>query len=418
MELKELEDYEAKEKEKTGRILQGYPEKEPLGFLNFLPEIKTQLAGKVYTNVLNIPGAVLFQSPFYDSVIFEVMPVKSQSLFESGFGISVDQLLELHKKGRVKIMLGHQPTAFGNLTYLDEILELRPPTIIRFAAYSSLVQSRLGYDPMKYAEWREFGAKIARDKGIDKNPTLQLDFRLTHMVAAGGPESLIEEFGINFAHLCQIGYEKLAKKLSENKDPVAAFLGLRGYSGLLYYRPRDALEGIQSWSNKDFQLARRIDLKENQVRRFFPVDIGKLLCRELKLIDVRDLGFEKIVDLFGSTSTVCQTLYDLERAVREKRTTVIQDRNKALQRVWNECMEAVQAMIRERNLIVKAIPIALGVVGGVIGSLAFLPGLIAGILGGGIGGLAVSEEMADRLVTVKRPSHLVSLYRIKTRARM
>ncbi len=104
MEFELLQEYESKNIEKAVKILHGY-KKDELDISEFYPEFKLNNPYTA-TNSTPLNSIKPYQLlPFFKTVIVDVLPLESENLFETYYGMSVNELIELKSRGRAVMKL-------------------------------------------------------------------------------------------------------------------------------------------------------------------------------------------------------------------------------------------------------------------------------------------------------------------------
>ena len=128
MELSELIEYEGQEwdwiKKLENNLGEKFTQRECFPELNLDERIP-------YCSMPLPPPTLL---PFHKTVIVQIPPFDEEQC-KINIQFSVEELLELEKKGRVALVLLHNPSDYANLHYLDPILEKKPPISYRILAY-------------------------------------------------------------------------------------------------------------------------------------------------------------------------------------------------------------------------------------------------------------------------------------------
>jgi hypothetical protein len=142
----------------------------------------------------------------------------------------------------------------------------------------------------------------------------------------------------------------------------------------------------------------------------FPVDIAKTLIERFSLLDVRDLGLYKIIELSSQTTKARKALWELDRAVKANAAETLSDRTTALSNVLKEVNETVKSMVSSTEKIEKIVPVVFGAIGGIAGSLAGPQGLVTGGLAGAIGSFPFADEVASSVAKLGQANHIVAVY--------
>lgn len=153
-------------------------------------------------------GALVFL--YATTIVF--LPPASQGTLERRLGMPLEYVLELQRNGIVRPIIGH-PTDYAELSHLDPILALDPPSLWargdevahvygRAAEHWDTAREVLPFDDILRVPW-------VRAKWSEQRPrTSQLDL----------DERIRVEVSTNFVNLCIFGFEPLARSIAELKS--------------------------------------------------------------------------------------------------------------------------------------------------------------------------------------------------------
>lgn len=405
MDKKTLEEYQDEEVERvvhlTNEIFDKKHAQKQISILDFYPEIKERVKDETYTNPLSSSNFMV-QLPFFHKLIFPIPPVTKPEWFKDR-SVSIEQILELEEKGKIIPVLTLYPTYYANLDYLDQILEKKPPNLdFRAMMFDTFLSASRGIDLPSQAElWDIEGREAFRVKPPPREASeIMSSPSISESVSA-------EEYAATaYVHLRSAGYDELAEFLLYHQNRELAFFGLHLYRHLLYWVPKRSMDGVQSY---DVDLARSAGLDVQA----FPLDVGKLLIKELRLIDFRKIGWAEILDICKETEKARKALLELDKAVGERKAEKAVDRTKALEDIWRDTAETIKSVITWKERFKNFITIGCGVIGGLLGSVSELKpilGHLIGGIGGGIVSTSIAEPTADYLVKLRKPSHVVATY--------
>jgi len=167
MEYRELEEWEAQEREKTKDALNKILNKPEMPWEARVKVVYPELSFEkpyAYRQDLAIPIRLLL--PFYKQLVFHIDSFKKEEVFmQYHDALKPEELARLYCRGRVRFLLASSPTEYTGLDYLDRILQLKPPTVIRMRA---LVTSAAGswkkLDELRKEGERIFSGKIEVEK--------------------------------------------------------------------------------------------------------------------------------------------------------------------------------------------------------------------------------------------------------------
>lgn len=398
MDKKDLEELDRKEDEVIsdllGKAIQISTEGKRVEISYFFPELK--LKG-VWTNF--IPIEFPTQIPFYDKIVVPLRPYKSRKKFLSQYKFDVDQLLQLKKKGRVEFVRAAQYIKYSECEYLDPILELRPPQFLpRTGVY----------------EITTFGLEHAGEQGLAILDGKEKWFEhLKKSLSKRRPKvisRLLRPYEIwgDIVSLRLWGYNELVEVIIKEIKNISAAAGLIYlFHALLIEAPLSAIGGQFSLTNEELQTFQKLSPATTDY--LFPVDVGKILIDELRLISLRNCGFGQVVDICKGTKNARRALCELDAAIKKRQIEKVMERKLAVEECWMEANEIVNSIITTKKIGRPLISFNLGIVGAIAGSLGGLPGiLLGGLLGAGIAG-----PSAEVIAKIGEPTYGIAIYDLK-----
>ena len=415
MNFHTLQEYAEKEQEQSNLLyyqnldrLQNSSD-ETLSYLDFFPELKLKLENKAYTNWMIDSKSIFVQLPFYDTLILPLKPFPNESAFKKMYGIDVDQTIELTKKGKVIPLLAHAPTNYINLDYMNKLLELKNPSIgFRMGRYNTCRLVGVLEKPYEQLmNWVQEGEQLARKLDLTSANHFHNLTNNTVSHNARGNSGSAETMAMNYAHLNLMGYSELASQLIDFPDSELVYIELSILENLLHQIPHWSLDGSQSMLESDCMVAHIWDVPVKS----YPVDIGKTLTKEFHLLNIRDVGFEKVIDITNQTHKARSALLELDKAVENEQSEKIIDRAESLEIVWTDTNDVIQSMMSKKNNISKYFPLFFGLVGSAAGAIN-MPGIFETIFDN-VGNLPVISPLSDKLLKLKKPSHVVAVYDLK-----
>lgn len=369
--------------------------------LEFYGDLRSQLQGKVYTNTLSF-GSLPLQLPFFDALVIPIDPIRTAESFTMAYQASVPQLLDLYRKGRVVFTLSGQYVDFAGLDYLDDLLELGPPSPVTDGAWKIHLGTRYGLDIEGVRGNELHGEFFKRLIALDTRSLIRMEEMTSNLgsrIVTGGMTERLTKDCVDLAHF---GYEDFAFELLDSPDPI---LSVMTYSRLLAGVPITALDGIQSISPGSFE-SRLNSVAFSEAKRIFPADIGKLLITKHQLLRYQKIGLEESIQLSEHTKEARMALYQLDQAVRSQKD--VADRTEALQPVWNKTIREVARMKEADKWVGRLAPFVLGGVGQIADMISGTRYVLTTLLGGL--GLVSGEEISNRVVTLGKPNHVVALF--------
>ena len=371
MEFDILQEYESKNIEIAVKIRNNH-KKDELDILEFYPEFKLNdtYTGTNSTQLNSIKPYQLL--PYFKTVIVDVLPLKDEKLFNIHYGMSIDELIELERKGKAVIRLPQSYTKYENINdnYLDPILELKPPSSpSRDLNYSCLINSNFltELDARKtFFEGKlfDFGNNLALENGMIDPLTITAFDIITGNKA--GFLNVDEEVYINILKTnCQklslLGYKNINKSLKKILELGYgrldwAFAYSVAYTSFLTDPIFNSLNGTHLVNNVTKDILNDLFIRTENNNLFKEIfkndggslnyDLGKILTEEI--ITELPLSFEQSLDFDGGA---IKALKSLENAVDNRSFDNITDRVHNLKTEINETDQTVKEM---KNRFVKA----------------------------------------------------------------
>ena len=418
MDIKELEEYEKKEKERAAKIYRKIYSKRKISIKDCYPDLKLKKPYGAY--LMGAPQSM----PFLETHIVNISSFKDKDTFEKAYGIPLELLIELCNKERVAFLLNGPPTEFANLDYLDEILEFKPPSV---SCRTPL------YDELSFGEDKiSFYAKEAY-KVIQKEKSSK------GFEEYASPEETLNDYVWNsYERLGIHGYDYLMKavlKYAESIDKETVSDELMNppdliatmcifYSKFLTEPIYSSLDGIHSLDSREKEIKSIYDeaLKVYPESRaeLFPAEVGKALIDACEIYLPQKQNIEGILDLDIEAKKTRKALKSFDEAVEKEQSDKIVDRKRALRNAIVDTNEAVKSIEKTKDGIKKAInygSLTVGIVGPIAYKLTGDP-LLAFLLE--LSGLStkfskIATPVTEVLAKLKKPNHVVMLYEIKKR---
>jgi len=180
---------------------------------------------------------------------------------------------------------------------------------------------------------------------------------------------------------------------------------------LIFYPKFRAMEGVVTLQPSDFHLATEIGLATRAER--FPVEVAKLLVRELEILWIKDIGSEQVVELRGKTAELRKLLFEIDRFASSGQFEKL-PRQEAVEKAFEEARAASAEIARTRKLSTRMIHASLGILGGAVGNA--LPGYIGLLTGAALGGLVAIpfvEQSAEVLSKLGKKSHALAYFEVE-----
>lgn len=415
MDIKELEEYELKEKERATEIYRKICSKRKISIKDCYSDLKLKKPYGAY-----LMGA-LHSIPFLETHIVNISAFKDKDTFERAYGMPLELLIELYKKGRIEFLLNGSPTEFANLDYLDEILEFKPPSVSR----RTPLYDKLSFGEDKISFYSKEAYKIIQKvkclKGFEEytspKETLK-DYAWNSYERLGihGYDDLIKEV-LTYAE--GIDKEEVSSELMNAPDLVATMCIV--YSDFLTEPIYSSLDGVHSIDSREERIKSIYDeaLKVYPESRaeLFPVDVGKALIEACEIYLPQKQNIEGILNLDIDTKKTRKALKSFDEAVEKEQSDKIVDRKRALRNAIVDTNEAVKSTEKTKDGIEKAInygSLTVGIVGRMAYKLSGDP-LLAFLLELSGRLSKIATPIAEVLAKLKKPNHVVMLYEIKKR---
>jgi hypothetical protein len=348
-----------------------------------------------------IEGELATQLPFYNKIIVPIVPIKSEEQFFSAYNFTIDQLLQLKKMEKIEFLSLYQFTRFYNCDYLDPILELSPLCISRDFLYEMKVGSldRL----YKHTDLIKKELKWALPMYHSLSPSIRMKIPIWDL------SLYLEEF-------YKYGYEEIIDFARyfylKTHDADRTFKLLRICDKILIGIPRRALGGPVSLSRYYTEFISKLPIS-NVNPQNFPIDVGKILIKDLNLISLRNCIIDEVIDICKDTEKARMALVGLNEAIKRKEIQLVVERKKVLEDTWKEVNDIINSMERTSKITKPWIGIELGIVGGLAGSIGGLPGILFGSLIGVISSVEIAEPTADVIAKIGVPSYIATIYDLK-----
>jgi len=410
-----LEYCEQKEKERVESLRESLRPQETASIRQFFPELALE-ERQPYTHALQgEPLQTLI--PFFSTIIVSVRPCRTSKEFEDLYGLSVGQVLDLERQGRVAIVLTVPPTKYAECdNYILPILEKLPPCFrLRADAFDEVVAGTKASDYAEQAE-RFFPLKRVGKEAWSRflsDPAFSQAF----MAGLGEPERMHPALLRAFKELSVLGYQEelahVVAKIARGDIGIAVYVIMltNFFLGAPTYL---ALDGTHSVTRRQTMAFRGMAKSLQMPGNVFPVDpgIAKVLVEELTL--VRPANLEEGIKVYPDYHRLRSTLVNVQNSL----ATGSHD----ISRLTDEVREAVgeaNEMIQIHRKLTRTLDymlVTLGAAGAFAGSLlAGRPSLLDEILRGlplaaGLFKWTVSNRMVDGVVKLRRPLHVVAVY--------
>lgn len=431
-DLRELDEIN----KKTALKIRANYNKKELNILDFYPELdlKPPYTGTGMELLNPIKPYQLF--PFFKTVLVDIPPIPDEFFFKKQYGVSVDELIELERDGKVAIRLSYPYINYHGLEndYLDPILRRRPPSSrARDLNYSYLIND-------KFLEELEF-EDFFRGKQFGYGSDLLLDAGMTDPIAIAASdiingsnsffynideEMFVNKVKSNLQKLSLLGYgdvNKFIKRiLSVGTGRLDwAYVYSSAYNSFLTDPIFNSLEGTHLVNNNVREVLNDLFVRYNSGTALkdiidennpFPYyDVGKMITEEIVTATPVNLEQSRDIDY----SNTIKALEYLENAVNAKDVEAITDRTHELKVEIKEANQIVLDMNYRANKIPKGIT-RIGFSIGILGTLLMpdpssqlISASISNIIGF-LGELDVLKPAIESLLTFKKDNHILYLY--------
>ncbi|MFA0834629.1 MAG: hypothetical protein ACC609_11545 [Methanobacterium formicicum] len=175
MDKKDLLELDEQKSEEYGKIKKKLSKNKPekIDILDFYPGTNLNLPYTASNSVSTYAIKPYQLFPFFKTVIVDILPLPTEELFNEYYGMSVDELIELEKKGKVVIRAADFYHGYDKVEndYLDPILSNSPPSsLIINMCFGHLINNQLEVEFEDFKDLSEkefrFGSDVAMDMGI------------------------------------------------------------------------------------------------------------------------------------------------------------------------------------------------------------------------------------------------------------
>ena len=292
-----------------------------------------------YRQDLGVPIKLLL--PFYNQVVFHIDSFKTKDEFKRYHDmLEPEELARLYSRGRVRFILASSPTEYVGLDYLEPILQLKPPTVLRMRA---LILSAIGsLNESKFNEYVKKGEQLFSGRiEFEKVPGLYANLRR--------PKECVEGHVISsYVNLCCMGYEELVRDIIDKNNLNEAAKVLVIYDSLLVRPLTTGMLGQPQITKSLASLAKGIGISVDE-RLIFPTEVGKVLVNwygldfplKPEVSDIEELYKENVMD------SARRLLVALEDAVRRRGGEEALERANDIKEVLKEAQEAILAKMKK-----------------------------------------------------------------------
>lgn len=338
MRRRELEDYEARERE-LARVKGAACA--PAGFISDIRPLFSDQRYPVRLGVHRSGAPLDVLLLLYPATVIYVPPTTRDQLGQR-FGMTVEEVVNLQRGGFVRPIIGH-PSDYAGLDHLDELLEMRPPSV--WARGDELAHV--------FADAASFWDEVRTDVPVQEMARIDwVRAKWRRHYPSATERSLTEkieiELGTNYVDLCVFGFAPLARQIVELGDAawsarrllevneVATYPQLIGAGGTVNYGIRDAAA---------IEAAQR-DLLLRPAARFLGPE-ARIITTGLGLPTAPRLDTEALREFHrrGSADRLWKTFSILESELSTQGDTDGDD--VALRDAASRAAEAVEAALRE-----------------------------------------------------------------------
>jgi hypothetical protein len=325
--------------------------------------------------------------PFYDQVLTHLLVPPTPELFEYDQGMNVETVASLYERRRLIPIISF-PTYYEGLDYLDPLLELKPPTLVRQDILCKILAVKRGYDKQRAVD---FNAE-AKKRILGRFGPLSDEFR-RHNVPVD-PASIESSLINHHVELKCLGFDTIADRILSMDDTRSMFLESFTYAMVL---AKPIIEGLGGWPQGPETLLRHAKERglEPNLRHVFPTEAGTLLTKTYQLSSIIPADNKTIDSLYTekAITNARNLLWDLSAAIRARDLDQFTAKSMSADEIFNDARDHVKSIEKVRKVFGSFVIGAIGwFVGGVSGALA--GGLLAHFIGE-LGGTLASDS-ADR----------------------
>lgn len=405
-----LQDYEAREAEKTNKFMKRLDEGKVAQNENYPPKERfIKLKEPIAEPFVNIWGVV----PFYGSTIAKLVPKDNKKAFDEtheniGYNShKIDEMMDFQKEtGRIQFALTMPPTYYKNLEFLEPLFhELEPPTL----AYDSVSFVGKELDKKYNIEFKTL-AEFGFNRYIEYATKEFGNSNLTYTTAK------LDDYASRYSVIKASGYEELADEIGTLMliDYSKAYQYLILF-GILISNPQKSLfKPICNFDKSFIDSANEFgNSYDIGINNDVPYEIGKFLLNKTTFYPETMSGCNKVIQDYDDQE-LYKVLGALNDGVRRTNIDVIEDKkidmSEILDNVWNDA----ERLRMEAAGIRFGVSLNLGLIGEIA---AGLPGL--GIMAG-LGFTAVdnfwgmqNDSVSEKIAKFVSPNYLVSIYDFK-----
>jgi len=347
--------------------------------------------------------------PFHKTVIVKI-PAFDQNEFEKIIQFSVEELIELDKKGNVAIILTQNPVDYLNLAYLDPIIEKNPPLSFRILPYKEY----LARDKLK-----QYG--IEAECVFSQNPVWIFDNKWKNYIHA--VEGLFVDLKVCGYHEIAdylVGLSAIEPELTKELTLTYASIlcgDIISYGGI-HPVEKIALKTFEACAtNLNIGIKGDHNVRVDNHSEIISYEAGKFLTNQLRLIkptySFGDNKLEKTLEVYPLYDRARQALNSLDRAIEENNENKIPDYamnyENEIQTIWNE----VGKIEKKSHKISESIQ-SVGIVGSITSPLLLgLPGILASLGFSIFSHRKIAKPISEYLSKVKKNTNIVTVYEFK-----
>ncbi len=405
-----LQDYEAREAEKTNTFMKRLDEGKVAQNENYPPKERfIKLKEPIAEPFVNIWGVV----PFYGSTIAKLIPKDSKKAFDEtheilGFNSrKIDEMMDFQKEtGRIQFALTMPPTYYKNLEFLEPLFhELEPPT--------------LAYDHIPFV-----GNELDKKYNIEFKTLAEFGFNryieyATKEYGNSNPTYIttkLDNYASNYSVLKASGYEELADEIGTLMliDYPKAHQYLILFGILISNPQKSLLKPICNFDKSFIDSANEFGNSYGiGINNDVPYEIGKFLLNKTTLYPETMSGCNKVIQEYDDQE-LYKVLGALNDGVRRTNIDVIEDKkidmSEILDNVWNDA----ERLRMEAAGIRFGVSLNLGLIGEIAAGFSGL-GILAGLGFTAVDNLwgMQNDSVSEKIAKFVSPNYLVSIYDFK-----
>ncbi|WP_157249686.1 hypothetical protein [Nonomuraea typhae] len=332
--------------------------------------------------------------PFFNTVITDLRPLPTSEHFESRYGLTVRQFIDLIEQGRLAVRLRADHLQFSALEYLAPLFSEH--LLPRSDRYKVLYHDKM---LMHRIHAREIFA------GTEAKGRRWLREYLDWLTPPQFADVVSDKFAL-VATYCGVGQaERIVERtLSLTGDPAVSYDWLHIYSRFRIYPYMNSLDGINVLPAKEVDLL-PVELRPDK-SSYLPYEVGRALLCNLPIDPRTDLSQAGCV----SADDWLRTLRELDSALAASAPGAIHEWTARLHELVASTRREVTRMRQRRESLEQKFLIVSGI--GIAGALSeYAPPHWKPIIGAGSAAIfSARAKIADTIVKFRKQSHVLAWF--------